>query len=214
MRENRTLDEKRILERIDEPIRRLKLGEFKIDQSVMDAPDIVLSRGAFRLGIEVTRLDYQEHCHWRHLTAKVSSSREAEVTIDLEKLLAVVAEKKWDKYESYKVDRGLNECWLVLFNDAFEFNEQAKVGHPDRKWFEKHARLILQDLQCPYDRVWFNLQYPNLWYHIYKKSHRIHRDTVITRWPTIILKEVSVNMKGGGVAKINFDDIKYRKLFE
>ena len=214
MRNERTPDENRILNRIDAPLKLLKFGEFEIDPNVIDAPDIILTQDKLKIGIEITRLDYEEHCHWRHLTSKEGLfSRAAEITIDLEKMLGVVAKSKWRKYETYKADHGLNECWLILFNDAFEFKEQEKAGHPNRKWFENYARLTLRDLNCPFDRVWFNLQHPDLWYQIYKKSHRIPREAKITRWPSVILKEVSVKLDRG-VTTMDFDNIEHRKTFD
>jgi len=99
---------------------------------------------------------------------------------------------KKNKYDGYKKSHSLDECWLVLHNNVFEFQETCDSGHPDREWFERFARYELQDLSCPFDRVLFNLEYPDRWYYLYEKRNFKRRTSVITRWPSIIFRESAI----------------------
>ena len=115
-------------------------------------------------------------------------------------------DKKRYKYEEYKILQSLDECWLILFNNVFEFHDSApKQGEPDRAWFEKYSHWELQELSCPYDKVLFNLEHPNDWYLLFDKSIIKQRTHGISRWPSIIYKEAMVQTDRG-VTPIDLSD--------
>lgn len=193
MRAERTVNEKRIVERLGTPLTHLGILKPEIRGDIVDSPDIIVKHDAGLLGIEVARLDYEKYCKWLASAPKaLPYSRAAEITIDLKKQLRHVMTIKKDKYDGYKKTHGLDECWLVLHNNVFEFQETCDSGYPDRAWFERFARYELQDISCPFDRVLFNLEHPDRWYYIYEKQNFIRRSSVITRWPSIIFRESAI----------------------
>lgn len=214
MRSKRTVAENRIIGRLSAPLKTLKFDEYEIDPDIFDRPDAVVVSGNRKVGIEICRLDYEQHMHWRALTGEQFGSRAAEITINLEKMFAAIADKKWTKYQEYVTEHELDECWLVLHNNVFEIRELSAPGYPDKKWFEQHSRWELQDLKCPFDRVLFNLEHPDVWYFLYKKSHRILRTKKVFQWPSIIEKEVTVQIQDAGVTKIDFGNMDHEEAFE
>ncbi len=197
MRSKRTSEEQRVLDRIKTPLNRLGILKYEIDETVTDAPDIVLKTEFMKIGLEVTQLNYEDFCKWSKYIPGKEYERGAKVTMNLEKLLANVAKKKWINYEKYKINFNLDECWLVLHNDLFEMEEGVNADRISVKWFEVFSRLTLQDLKCPYDRVWFNPSHVDRWYQMFNKKHYIKRSKSVLDWPVIVFKERSFIMKRG-----------------
>jgi hypothetical protein len=216
MRTDRTTSEKRILDRLDSQLKKYEISNPVVDPWITDRPDILIDHENGRLGIEVTRLDYEEYCKWLNTPPEPPYSRAGEVTINLKKLLASVMKKKRKKYQEYKILRSLSECWLILHNDVFEFKETVlKKGVPDKAWFEEYSCYELQELSCPFDRVLFNLEHPNIWYSLYDKQLYRQRKKVCYRWPSIIYKECA--LKGpleARVYPIDFSDSISKQKFE
>jgi hypothetical protein len=214
MRPKRTTDEIRILERLDSQLEQYGIQNSKIVEEIIDRPDILINHDSGRLGIEISRLDFEEYCKWLNVPPEPPYSRAGEVTINLNKLLSTCMQKKDKKYSEYKRLRSLNECWLILFNNVFDFKEIApKKGVPDRVWFEKYSHWELQELSCRYDKVLFNLEHPNQWYLLYDKSTFKQRTQGISGWPSIIYKEAMVQL-GPGVTKIDLSDSIPKDEFE
>lgn len=204
MRSERTVAEQRILERIAPMLALAGINNYVVDVDIVDSPDILFRHSDGTLGIEVARLDYEKYCKWLSTPPGYEYSRAAEVTINLRKLLVTIMRSKRSKYERYVLERGLTECWLVLHNNLFEFDESAEPGTPDRKWFEDHSSYELQDQRCPFDRVFFNLEHPDRWYVLFDKSHPNTRQSVITRWPSIIYREAAIKTTLG----VNLIDLR------
>jgi hypothetical protein len=213
MRTKRTVSENRIVERISTPLAHLRILNPEIREDIVDSPDIVIKHDWGLLGIEVARLDYEKYCKWlANSPMTLPYSRAAEVTIDLKKQLQNVMKIKESKYDNYKKLHGLNECWLILHNNVFEFLETCESGYPDREWFERFARYELQELSCPFDRVLFNLEHPDRWFYLYEKRNYIRRTSVITSWPSIIWRESAIVSKAG-VNIIDLSDVIPKKEF-
>jgi len=206
MRVTRTTDENRILERLDSQLIKYGISNPKVVTEITDRPDILLNHDNGRLGIEITRLDYEEYCKWLNTSSNEPYSRAAEVTINLNKMLASIMHKKRKKYQEYKKLRSLNECWLILHNNLFEFEKEApRNGVPDIDWFERFSCYELQDLECPYDRVLFNLEHSDCWYSLFNKSVHRQKKDVVYSWPSIIHKE-SMVICHRGINVINLSD--------
>ena len=126
MRPKRTIDEKRILERLGSELSKYDIKNPTIDGDLIDRPDVLIDHAAGRMGLEITRLDYEDYCRWLSVAPELPYSRSAEITINLNRLLASCMEKKKDKYEEYKKLRNLDECWLILFNNVFGFHNSAR----------------------------------------------------------------------------------------
>lgn len=214
MRAERTINESRIVERLGTPLAHLGILNPEISDDIVDSPDIVVKHDAGLLGIEVARLDYEKYCKWLASAPKtLPYSRAAEITIDLKKQLHHVMTIKKSKYAGYKKSHGLGECWLVLHNNVFEFQETCDSGYPDREWFERFARYELQDLSCPFDRVLFNLEHPDRWYYLYEKRNFKRRTSIITSWPSIIYRESAI-VPAAGVNIIDLSDGIPKKGFQ
>jgi hypothetical protein len=134
------------------------------------------------------------------------------VTVNLRKLLAAAMKSKRSRYAKYIENRALNECWPVLHNNLFDFAESSPHGVPDRRWFEEYSAYELQEQNCPFDKVLFNLEHRNRWYDLFNKSARKARRSV-TRWPTIIFREVSIKTSRG-VNTLDFRNPSRRETFE
>ena len=214
MRPQRTQDEIRILDRLYSQLEKYGIQNPKIVEDIIDRPDILISHDSGRLGIEISRLDYEDYCKWLNVPPEPPYSRAGEVTINLNKLLSSSMKKKRKKYAEYKRLRSLDECWLILFNNLFEFKEVApKQGVPDRAWFEKYSHWELQELSCPYDKVLFNLEHPDEWHQLFDKSTFKQRTHGISRWPSIIYKEGMVQL-GLGETPIDLSDSIPKDEFE
>lgn len=193
MRNNRTKAEKQILERLESQLVEYEIINPVIDEWITDRPDILINHKNGRLGIEVTRLDYEEYCKWLSTPPEPPYSRAGEVTINLQKMLASVMRKKKKKYHEYRTLRSLSECWLILHNNVFEFKENSfQKDALDRNWLEEFSCYELQDLSCPFDRVLFNLEYPSVWYSLYDKQSYRQRKSICCKWPSIIYKEAAL----------------------
>lgn len=212
MRPTRTAAEAKIVERLPSALASYGIIAPMIDPDVTDAPDVLVHHARGRLGIEICRLDYEAYCKWLATPPGSVYSRAAEVTINLRKLLATVVRKKRNKYGAYVRMHSLSECWLVLHNNLFEFPEFGE-GRADRQWFEEHSSWELQDQQCPFDRVLFNLEHPDRWYSLFHKGAVQRRKTVITRWPTIIFREAAI-VTTLGENTIDFRDQPNRPTFK
>jgi len=213
MRLERTPAEVRILERLAPVLTTNNILSFTVRDDIVDSPDIVVTHDAGTLGVEVMRLDYEKYCKWRSQSKVPPYSRVAEVTVNLRKLLKHAMDLKRDKYQKYLQQRHMQECWLVLHNDVFDFAETDTEGVPSRRWFEEHAACELQELSCPFDKVLFNLEHPNRWYCLYDRSQIRVRRSYITRWPTVILREVAIVTKRG-VNVVDLSDAIPRSKFE
>lgn len=210
MREERKLEEKIVLDRLAEPLKKLGIHEYTTDELVVDRPDIVFEYNNRRIGIEVTRLDYESYCKWLNYKPDDEWSRLAEITVNLKKMLESVKNKKWPAYIGHIKRHNLDECWLILHNNVFDMQTSNQLNNPDINWIEKHARFELQDLRCPYDRVLFNLENPNKWYYLYDKTEQVPRTSIITQWPTIVIKEIGVQSKRG----VNIIDLGNKNTYE
>lgn len=213
MRPTRTASESKIVERLPSALAKHGVVAPKIDPCISDAPDVVVHHSHGKLGIEICRLDYEAYCKWLATPPGSVYSREAEVTINLSKLLAAVVRKKRNKYGAYVGKHSLSECWLVLHNNLFEFPEFGEKGRADRRWFEEHSSWELQKQQCPFDRVLFNLEHPDRWYSLFHRGSTVRRKTAITSWPTIIFKEVAI-VTTRGVNSLDFRDQPNRPKFK
>lgn len=213
MRSARTIPEQRVVERLSAILAAESLDAPIIDADVTDAPDVLVHHAKGKLGIEISRLDYEDYCKWLATPPGSVYSREAEITINLHKLLAAAVAKKRDKYASYMQARGLSECWLVLHNNVFDFPDVGKTEHADRQWFEKHSSWELQEQWCPYDRVLFNLENHDRWYTLYRKGVSTPRQSVITQWPSIVYKEAAI-VTTRGVNIIDLQDKPNRPTFK
>lgn len=213
MRPTRTAAEAKIVERLPSALAGLGIIAPTIDPDITDAPDVLVHHAQGKLGIEICRLDYDAYCKWLATPPGSVYSRAAEVTINLRKLLASVVRKKRNKYGAYVGKHSLSECWLVLHNNLFEFPEFGEEGRADRRWFEEHSSWELQDQQCPFDRVLFNLEHPDRWYSLFHRGSEVRRKAVITRWPTIIYQEAVV-VPTLGVNTIDFRDQPNRPTFK
>ena len=213
MRAARTIPEQRVVERLPAILAAESLDAPVIDANVTDAPDVLVHHAKGKLGVEISRLDYEDYCKWLATPPGSVYSREAEITINLRELLAASIAKKRDKYASYVQARGLSECWLVLHNNVFDFSDVGETGRADRQWFEKHSSWELQEQKCPYDRVLFNLEHPDRWYTLYRKGVSTLRESFITRWPTIIYKEAAI-VTTRGVNVIDLQDKPNRPTFK
>lgn len=213
MRIERTLSEQRILDRLGPVLKSANIYPFEIDGNIVDAPDIVVRHGASALGIEIMRLDYEHYCKWLSTPRGEEYSRAAEVTVNLHKLLVNALKKKRKKYAKYIQRHSLDECWLIFHNNLFEFAESDQSGIPDRKWFEDYSSYELQEQNCPFDKVLFNLEHPDLWYKLFDKSIKKTRHAHIRRWPTIIFREAAIKTTLG-VNVIDLRDQPGRPSFE
>lgn len=213
MRPIRTLAESKIVERLPSVFTAHGITAPMIDPDVTDAPDVIVHHSHGKLGIEICRLDYEAYCKWLATPPGSVYSRAAEVSINLRKLLASVVRKKRNKYGAYVGKHSLSECWLVLHNNLFEFPEVGEEGRADRRWFEEHSSWELQDQQCPFDRVLFNLEHPDRWYSLFHKGAVGHRKAVITRWPSIIFREAAI-VPTLGVNTIDLSDQPNKPTFE
>jgi hypothetical protein len=193
MRPERTIDEERVLNRLAPILEKYGIESAFLNQDITDRPDILYSHSNQLLGVEVTRLAYEAYCKWLNTPPETPYSRTAEVELNIPKMLAKVMEKKKHKYQEYKSYRHLNECWLILHNNLFELHDNApSEGVPNIAWLEEQSQLTLQELECPYDRVLFNLEHPNLWYSLFDKNVHIDRRTVVSRWPTMLMHETAI----------------------
>ena len=213
MRPTRTAAESRVLERLPPILAANGIVAPLIDSDITDAPDVVIHHEFGKLGIEISRLDYEAYCKWLATPPGNVYSRAAEVTINLRKLMATAVRRKRTKYEAYVAKHTLSECWLILHNNIFEFPEFGEVGRADRQWFEDHSSWELRDQQCPFDRVLFNLEYPDRWYTLFQKTVVRPRRSVITRWPTITYREAAI-VTERGVNELDFRDKPNKPKFE
>jgi hypothetical protein len=212
MRTVRTAAENRVLERLPPALAAQGIELPVIDRDVTDAPDVLVHHARGRLGLEISRLDYEAYCKWLATPPGSVYSRAAEITINLRKLLAAAVRKKRRKYDAYVQNHSLSECWLVLHNNVFEFPEVGEAGRADRRWFEMHSSWELQEQQCPFDRVLFNLEHPDRWYTLYRKGTTLPRQSIITRWPSIVFKEAAI-VPAPGVNMLDLQDKPNRPTF-
>lgn len=213
MRTVRTAAENRVLERLPSVLTEQGIELPVIDPDVTDAPDVLVHHARGRLGLEISRLDYEAYCEWLATPPDSVYSRAAEIKINLRKLLAAAVGKKRSKYGSYVQKHDLSECWLVLHNNVFEFPEVGETGRADRRWFEMHSSWELQEQQCPFDRVLFNLEHPDRWYTLYRKGADLPRQSITTRWPSIVFKEAAI-VTARGVNMIDLQDKPSRPTFK
>ncbi len=213
MRAVRTAAENRVIERLPTALYAQGIQFPVIDPAVTDTPDVLVHHARGRLGIEISRLDYETYCKWLATLPSTPFSRAAEVTVNLRKLLATAVRKKRSKYGSYVQNRNLSECWLVLHNNLFEFPEIGEAGRPDRRWFETHSSWELQEQQCPFERVLFNLEHPDRWYTLYRKGSTPPRRSINTQWPSIIFREAAI-VTTLGVNTLDFRDKPNRPTFK
>ena len=94
MRPQRTQDEIRILDRLYSQLEKYGIQNPKIVEDIIDRPDILISHDSGRLGIEISRLDYEDYCKWLNVPPEPPYSRAGEVTINLNKLFLFLYEKE------------------------------------------------------------------------------------------------------------------------
>lgn len=189
MRPRRSAIEHAIVERLWGQLPHWGITEFSIRTDITDRPDVVLDLPAGRLGIEICRLDYEAFCRWLASPPDAPYSRTAEVTVDLDKQLGAVMARKGPKYPAYVAEAGLGACWLLLYNNLYDFDDDVTPGVPNREWFERFARWTLQDLGCPFERVYFLLEYPERWFQLFDRHHPQPRRGTVHSWPRVIYRE-------------------------
>ena len=171
MRPERTPYETKILDRMEEVLAKYSITNPVLIEEITDRPDILYKYDQGRLGIEISRLDYEHYCKWLSTPPPQPYDRAADVEINLNKMLSTVMKKKKKKYREYKRHRNLSECWLILHNNVFEFDAKPHQDNmPSIDWVQHNTQIELQDLKCPYDRVLFNLEHPNVWYEFFNKK--------------------------------------------
>ena len=173
------------------------ITEFSIRADMTDRPDVVLDLADGRLGIEICRLDYEAFCRWLATPRDAPYARSAEVTVDLDTQLAAVMARKAPKYPAYVAEAGLDACWLLLYNNLYDFADEAAPGLPDRAWFERFAQWALQELGCPFERVYFLLEHPERWYQLFDRDRHLPRRGTVHSWPRVIYRESEQDAESG-----------------
>ena len=103
MRPVRTPDEQRILKRLPSVVGSHGITlPIAYDTTVTDCPDAVVCHASGRIGIEISRLDYEEFCQWAAVKPKPPYARAAEVEINLKKMLGGALLRKSKKYDVYR----------------------------------------------------------------------------------------------------------------
>ncbi len=213
MRNQRTTEEEMIIQRIKEPLNMMGFSSFKIDESVVDRPDIVFESSGKRIGVEISRLDYEAYCKFINHQVEPPYLKTSEITINLEKLLGNVLGKKNKDHKNFIKERNLDECWLVLHNDVFEFKDTKEQGVLSKDWFEKYSHLILQEKGCLFERVLFNLEHPGGWSYLFNKSERKKQEEFNYKWPVMTCHQGVINVTEPKSYKIDIRKPNEKKRF-
>lgn len=179
MRQGATKTELKIRESIGDFLSTILGRSWHIEPDVSDRPDIVIvTSDGRRIGIEITRLSYEKFMKWLSFKTPMNCRREAKVNIDLDKQLSVALKQKNPKYHEYRRAQRLNEVWLCLHNNLYEFNTSESTAHLSAELFSMDAAFYCRKHACKFDHVIFFAENSGQYLHLFEKSKRL------TYWKT------------------------------